>query len=191
MSATRTGEKWPNRKQDLPDQTTRPGRRPQRRRPARAAAAATLLKIVDRKSGKEPFISADGSAGPAVRLADDWGDFAYQWRIPFQAFAEWPGLRHDPGKAIGIGLLWKITPLPGLDKTNPGRSGQGPGRGGRSGPPPGMTGGRSGAGRGLAGSDFKSRRQDLAYGRNGSKKIGVQPDLPDLLLNPCTHFRIN
>ena len=124
--------------------------------PRPSTAAATLLKIVDRKSGKEPFISADGSAGPAVRLAADWGDFAYQWRIPFQAFAEWPGLRHDPGKAIGIGLLWKITPLPGLDKSGPGRSGQGPGRGGRSGPPPGMTGGRSGAGRGLAGSDFKT-----------------------------------
>ncbi|HUU06136.1 MAG TPA: hypothetical protein VMZ49_09725 [Patescibacteria group bacterium] len=97
--------------------------------PRPLASAATLLKIVNRKSGKETFISADGSLGPAVRLAADWGDFAYQWRIPFQALAEWPGLNHNPGKALGIGLLWKIEPLPGLAKTDLDRSRPAPGRG--------------------------------------------------------------
>ena len=127
--------------------------------PQPITAAATLLKIVDRTSGKETYIGTDGSAGPALRLADDWGDFAYQWRIPFQAFAEWPGLKHDPGKAFGIGLLWKITPLLGMDKANPDRSSQGPGRGGRSGPPPGMAGTPPGAGRGMPRDNFKAERK--------------------------------
>ncbi|MBE0665037.1 MAG: hypothetical protein E4H23_00260 [Chrysiogenales bacterium] len=90
---------------------------------------AALLEIVNRKSGKETFISADGSLGPSIRLSDDWGDFAYQWRIPFQALAEWPGLNHDPGKALGIGLLWNIEPLPGLDRADLDRARPGPGRG--------------------------------------------------------------
>ncbi len=56
-------------------------------RPAANGSAPALLKIVDRGRGKEFFISSDGSQGPAVRLAADWGDFAYQWRIPFRGRA--------------------------------------------------------------------------------------------------------
>lgn len=125
--------------------------------PANAPAAA-LLKIVDRKSGKETFIAADGSLGPAVRLADDWGDFAYQWRIPFQALGDWPGLNGIPGKALGIGLLWEITPLPGSgEKEAAGRFAGGPDQGGpEMGPPPGMAGG---PGRGLPRETFKSKRK--------------------------------
>ncbi|MCJ7524304.1 MAG: hypothetical protein MUP71_03660 [Candidatus Aminicenantes bacterium] len=121
--------------------------------PRPLAAASTLLKIVNRKSGKETFISADGSLGPAIRLSDDWGDFAYQWRIPFQALAEWPGLNHDPGKALGIGLLWNIEPLPGLDRADLDRARPGPGRGGS---PPGMAGG---PGRGMTRENFKAERK--------------------------------
>jgi hypothetical protein len=120
--------------------------------------AAALLKIVDRKSGKETFISADGSLGPAIRLADDWGDFAYQWRIPFQALGDWPGLNGNTGKALGIGLLWKIEPLTGLGKKETaGRFPGGPDQGGAEmGPPPGRAGG---PGRGLPQDNFKSKRQ--------------------------------
>ena len=124
-------------------------------------AAATVLKIVDRKSGKETFINADGSLGPAVRLADDWGDFAYQWRIPFQALGDWPGLNCDPGKALGIGLLWEITPRPGFDKKE--AYGRFPGGPEKLGPemesPPGMEGGPGGPGRGMPRDNFKSKRK--------------------------------
>jgi hypothetical protein len=114
-------------------------------------APQSLLKIIDRESGKELFIAADGSMGPAVRLAGDWGDFAYQWRIPIQGAGDWPGLDCKPGKAIGIGLIWKIESL--MKKADRERLGGGPGPGGPGGPgrpgggqggmepPPGMEGG--------------------------------------------------
>lgn len=128
--------------------------------PPAAAPLATVLKIVDRKNGKEIFINAEGSLGPAVRLADDWGDFAYQWRIPLQAAAggEWPGIGIQPGKPIGIGLLWEIAPLPGFGKKE--LAGRfplgGPDQGGAEmGPPPGREGG---PGRGMPADNFKSRR---------------------------------
>ncbi len=124
------------------------------------------MKILERKSGKETFISAEGSPGPAVRLSNDWGDFAYQWRIPLQATAggEWPGLNSQAGKPIGIGLLWEIAPLPGSgDKDRAGRfpGGAGPGSPGgeEMGPPPGMAGGPGGPGRGMLRDDFKSKRR--------------------------------
>jgi len=96
--------------------------------------AAELLTIVDRKIGKEIVINADGSLGPAVRLSSDWGDFAYQWRIPFQAQGDWPGLALHPEKSLGIGLLWKIQPRPvpagaGPDHPRPGAGRGGPGNG--------------------------------------------------------------
>ncbi len=127
--------------------------------PLAAAPAPALLKIMDRKNSKETFICADGSLGPAVRLADDWGDFAYQWRIPFQALGDWPGLNRKPGKAIGIGLLWKIEPLPGLDKKDLDRSRPGPGRGGPGGPPAGMESGPGGPGRIMPQTHFKAKRR--------------------------------
>jgi len=105
----------------------------------------TLLKIIDRSRGRETFIAADGSLGPAVRLAADWGDYAYQLRIPLQAAADgvWPGIRPTPGKAIGIGLLWRRIPFPGSKgMTRGGPPGGRPDRGGEpAGPPPGMEGG--------------------------------------------------
>lgn len=134
---------------------------------APAVPAATVMKILERTSGKETFISAEGSPGPAVRLADDWGDFAYQWRIPLRATAggEWPGLASQAGKPIGIGLQWEIAPLPGsgskdLAGHSPGAAGPGFPGGDEMGPPPGgMAGGRGGPGRGMARDDFKSKRR--------------------------------
>ena len=41
-----------------------------------ASRAQELLKVIDRGQGKETFIPADGSLGPAVRLTNDWGDLA-------------------------------------------------------------------------------------------------------------------
>jgi len=132
--------------------------------PPATPPAATLLKIVDRMSGKETYISADGSLGPAVLLADDWGDYAYQWRIPFQAIGDWPGLNCRPGKAIGVGLLWEIAPLPGFAKKDMAdRFAGGPGMpdGEEMGQPPGgMPGGPGGpGGRGMSRDDFKSKRK--------------------------------
>jgi hypothetical protein len=118
--------------------------------------ATELLTIVDRKSGKETIINADGSLGPAVRLSSDWGDFAYQWRIPFQAQGDWPGLVLHPGKSLGIGLLWQIQPRPGPAGAGPDRPRPGEGRGGPGGPPPGMSGG---PGNGMAAQNLKARRQ--------------------------------
>ena len=125
------------------------------------------MKILERKSGKETFISAEGSPGPAVRLDNDWGDFAYQWRIPLQATAdgEWPGLGSRAGKPIGIGLQWEIAPLPGFGNKDhagrsPGDAGPGFPGGEEMGPPPGMAGGpAAGPGRGLPRDDFKSKRR--------------------------------
>ncbi len=128
-----------------------------------------LLKIIDRRSGKETFINADGSLGPAVRLANDWGDFAYQLRVPIEPTAngDWPGLRLKPGKAIGIGLLWKINPQPGLTKKDgPGHSrggpppgGPGQGGGGQEmGRPSDMEGGGPGPGGGMPGQKSTTKR---------------------------------
>ena len=138
--------------------------------PPPTAPAAAVMKIVDSKSGKETFISADGSLGPAVRLADDWGDFAYQWRIPLRATAggEWPGIGSQPGEWIGIGLLWEIDPLPGFGKKElSGRFPGGPGQGGHEmGPPPGMGGSR---GPGAPRDHFKSKRKIWLKTRLASK----------------------
>jgi hypothetical protein len=128
-----------------------------------------LLKVVDRRSGKETFINADGSLGPAVRLASDWGDFAYQLRVPIEPAAngDWPGLRLKPGKPIGIGLLWRIIPQPGFAKKDgPGhaRGGPpagGPGQGGggqEMGSPPDMEGSGLGPGGGMPGQKSTTKR---------------------------------
>jgi len=105
--------------------------------PAALGSAPALLKIVDIRRGKEFFISPDGSQGPSVRLEADWGDFAYQWRIPFLGAGDWPGLKGDPGRVIGIGLHWQIEALAGPRKN----AGERPGRRGAvmegGGPPPG------------------------------------------------------
>ena len=110
-----------------------------------------LLKIIDRRQGREAFVAADGSAGPAVRLASDWGDFAYQLRIPFQGAGAWPGLDVKPGQVIAIGLSWKIERPRAPEKESmdrprggPGGRGNGGGQPGRGGMPPDMEGGSGG-----------------------------------------------
>jgi hypothetical protein len=125
-----------------------------------------LLKVVDRRVGREAFIATDGSRGPAVRLTSDWGDFSYQLAVPIEAAADgdWPGLRIQPGKPIGIGFLWKIEFQRGFSKKNaPGRfrGGPPPGSPGQGGEgeemgPPGMKNG--GPGRGMPGQDAPRKR---------------------------------
>jgi hypothetical protein len=139
---------------------TGPGDRPAAR-PDEPASA--LLKIIDPMRGKELFITLDGSQGPAVRLAADWGDFAYQWRIPFRATGDWPGLNVGPGRVIGIGLLWQIKALAGSGKKDGERPGGGPpggaDRGGPGmGPPPGMESYEQLPGRGMSAESSSARR---------------------------------
>ncbi len=131
--------------------------------PPSARDGRVLLKVVDRRLGRETFIAANGSLGPAVRLASDWGDFSYQLRVPLQPAAngDWPGLRLQPGKSIGIGITWKIEPLAGRSKKGPsGPFRGGPGQGGEGQemglPPAGMEGG--GPGRGMPGQNAPSQR---------------------------------
>ena len=115
-----------------------------------------LLRIIDRRSGREAFISGDGLAGPAVRLASDWGDFSYQLRIPFKGAGDWPGIVVVPGREIAIGLQWEIKALAAQGKGegpgSPRRRGAGRGDPGM-GPPPGLEGGGPEVGRGMPGSD--------------------------------------
>jgi hypothetical protein len=150
----------------------RPGKRPpageeeggpgmERTGPPRAGDAPLPLKIIDARQGRESLITADGSQGPAVRVTSDWGDFAYQWRIPFKAMGDWPGLNVSPGGEIGIGLLWRIEDAAGPGKKEEARRRGGPGRDGPgSGPPPGMEGSgpRSGPGRGMGPERLPSKR---------------------------------
>jgi hypothetical protein len=118
-------------------------------------ARQQLLRVIDRRSGRETFIAADGSAGPAVRLASDWGDFSYQLRIPFKGAGDWPGIAAVPGRVIAIGLQWEIKALPAPGKGEgaggPRRRGAGRGDPGM-GPPPGLEEGGPDAGRGLPGA---------------------------------------
>ncbi|MBN2344960.1 MAG: hypothetical protein JXO51_01125 [Candidatus Aminicenantes bacterium] len=124
---------------------TRPAERPGF--PA-ADAGGGLLRIIDRSGGREILIAADGSQGPAVRLASDWGDFAYQLRIPFQGTGDWPELDLRPGQVVGIGVQWRMEPHspPGKDRQDlrSGRPGRGGSGGGRMGPPAGMEDGPPG-----------------------------------------------
>jgi hypothetical protein len=124
-----------------------------------AGTAPVLLKIIDARQGKESFIPADGSQGPAVRLTSDWGDFAYQLRIPFQGMGDWPGLNGTPGREIGIGLLWQIEETAGPGNKEEGRVRGGPGRGGPgTGPPPDMAGNGYRPGRGMGAESLPSKR---------------------------------
>jgi hypothetical protein len=107
--------------------------------------AQELLKVVDRGRGKEIFIPADGSLGPAVRLTSDWGDFAYQLRIPLRDSGDWPGLEAAPGQEIAIGLLWRVEPQAPAGKEHHARPAGRPDMG----PPPGMGGGHGRPGGGL------------------------------------------
>jgi hypothetical protein len=115
-----------------------------------------LLRVIDRRSGREEFIAVDGSAGPVVRLANDWGDFSYQLRIPFQGAGLWPGIAAVRGREIAIGLQWEIKALaaPGKGEGSGGPRRRGSGRGGPGmGPPPGLEGGGPEDGRGLPGAE--------------------------------------
>ena len=112
-----------------------------------------LLRIIDRRSGSEALISGDGLAGPAVRLASDWGDFSYQLRIPFKGAGDWPGLDVKPNGVIAIGFSWKIERQRTREKESrdrlrggPGGRGSGGGKPGRGGMPPDMEAGSAGAG---------------------------------------------
>ncbi len=105
-----------------------------------------LLKIIDRRSGKEILITADGSFGPAVRLSSDWGDFSYQLRIPIQGSGDWPGMSPHPGRAIGVGLQWQSESSRDSRKNRRQGPPDGPGEGGpgMEGVPPGMGNGPRG-----------------------------------------------
>jgi hypothetical protein len=133
----------------------------QRAEPLEAAGSPqVLLKIIERRSGRETFITADGSQGPAVRLASDWGDFSYQLRVPILAAAgsDWPGLRLQPGKPIGIGIIWKMELQAGsARKGSPGGPpGQGD-EGAEMGPPLARMEGR-GPGKGMPWQNAPRRR---------------------------------
>lgn len=128
-----------------------------------------LLKIIDRRQGRESFIAADGSSGLAVRLASDWGDFAYQLRIPFQGAGAWPGLDVKPDQVIAIGLSWKIERLrapekESMDRPRGGRGGGG-GKPGRGGMPPDMEGESGGAHAGAPASKRRIWLQTRVAGR--------------------------
>jgi hypothetical protein len=118
------------------------------------------LKIIERRQGRESFIAADGSSGPALRLTSDWGDFTYQLRIPFQGAGAWPGLDVKPNGVIAIGISWKIERPRAPEKESMdhprggpgGRGGEKPGRGGM---PPDMEGGFGGAPAGAPASKRK------------------------------------
>jgi hypothetical protein len=127
--------------------------------------AQPLLKVIDRQGKREAFIAADGSPGPCVRLSSDWGDFAYQLRIPLQTAAggDWPGLRSVPGKAVGIGLDWRYEPLLPSGREGKGRFAEGspPGEAEGGMPEMGPRGGRGGGrdrGRGLPGERATNSR---------------------------------
>lgn len=127
--------------------------------PAPGGTALELLKIINNGQGKEFFVSTNGSQGPVVRMTADWGDFAYQWRIPFQGAGDWPGLPGDPGRVIGIGLLWQIEALAAPGKISGERPGAGPGRGGRGmEPPPGLEGSEPLPGRGMGLEKIPAKR---------------------------------
>ena len=138
--------------------------------PPEERMAQPLLKIIDRQGNREVFIATDGSAGPCVRLSSDWGDFAYQLRIPLEAAAngDWPGLRSAPGKAIGIGLIWDFASRSQVPTRTEGegRFREGPppggeeGEGQEMGPPGGMGDGRPGRGpgRGIPGENSTGKR---------------------------------
>jgi hypothetical protein len=124
-----------------------------------AAGKRELLKVIDRGRGTEIFIPADGSLGPAVRLASDWGDFAYQLRIPFQGAGDWPGMAVGPGRDIGIELQWQVKPLAPRERNrDQGRRGRPGSDDPGMGPPPGMEGDGPGPGRGLPGETPANKR---------------------------------
>jgi hypothetical protein len=82
-----------------------------------------------------------------VRLTNDWGDFAYQLRIPLRSSGDWPGLGAVPGQEIAIGLQWSVEPPAHIGKEHAARPGGRPGMG----PPPGMEDGERGPGGGRPG----------------------------------------
>jgi hypothetical protein len=128
-----------------------PGARPG---PEASGAPPALLRIITNGQGKDFFASTGGSRAPSVRLAADWGDFAYQWRIPFQGAGDWPGLKGDPGRVIGIGMLWQIEALAGPGKNAGERPRGGPGMG----LPPDMEGSGPPQGRGMGAEKIPTRR---------------------------------
>jgi len=150
-------EERPDMKREgRPEPAGRPGSPPER-------DGSDLIKIIDRRSGKEILIAADGSLGPTVRLTSDWGDFTYQLRIPIQGSGDWPGMSPHPGRAIGIGLQWEIE-SPRVSRKNrregpgggPGEGGPGMGRAGMEGAPPGRGNGPEG---GIPGKTVASKRK--------------------------------
>jgi hypothetical protein len=163
LPGRRAGEKEPEIKGEEPPAPQGPPAEPTAER-----LAQPLLKIIDRQDNKETLILADGSLGPCARLSSDWGDFAYQLRIPLQAAAngDWPGLHPAPGKAIGIGLFWKIDSIGSARKDGSERfQGEPPpggaeGDGQEMGPPGGMRRGGHGRGpgRGFPGDNSTRKR---------------------------------
>jgi len=124
-----------------------------------AAGKRELLQVIDRSQGTETFIPADGSLGPVVRLASDWGDFAYQLRIPFQGMGDWPGMAVGPGRNIGIELQWQVKPLVPRERSREdGRRGRPGSDDPGMGPPPGMEGDGPGPGRGMPSETPASKR---------------------------------
>ncbi|GEM_PF-892545 len=128
----------PAREGDRDDKARPPGGANPREGTSAPRPAQALLKVIGPEKDKETLIAADGSQGPVVRLASDWGDFSYQLRLPIRGSGAWPGLDIRPGQTFAIGLSWEIDIPRGDDKGRMKRPPGGPGGSRRSGGGPGM-----------------------------------------------------
>ena len=103
-------------------------------------ATADQITVIDKKSGQEVTLRADGSGGPAVCFASPQGIYTYEFSIPLKKGDVFGcGIGAEPGQVICLGLEWG-----GMGKENRQRMMDRMG----SGPPGGMGGGRGGGGRG-------------------------------------------
>jgi hypothetical protein len=127
----------------------------------------------------EKAIPMDGSEGPAVAAAVDNGFFVYEFRIPLAASTlKSFGLGVQPGRKIGLGLIWGDADTKKMHGRMRGGDGGGFPGGGGGGRPPGDGGGMSRGGPG------EGPRGGMSMGGTESKKqeiwVTVQLASPDL-----------